>query len=77
MDESDAVLRKKEIERLKAMAAHWHHLAKCKFKSATYYHKGHFGRKFIEHGATCYRNCAWELEREIRKMEDQEEQEEC
>jgi hypothetical protein len=61
-------VRKEEIERLKQLAAQWHHLATCKFASAKRYREGEFGRKFIEHGAICYRNCAWELEREIVKL---------
>ncbi|PSJ16910.1 hypothetical protein [Nitrosomonas supralitoralis] len=78
MDKSDAVLKKKEmkqeeIETLKRMAAQWHNWAECKFKSAKHYPKERFGRKFVEHGATCYRNCAWDLEREIRRLEGYEE----
>lgn len=62
-------MKSEELDKLKEMAAHWHHRANCKFACATNYPEGDFGRRFIEHGATCYRNCAWELEREIKRLE--------
>ena len=78
IDEADVQknFRQEEIERLKVLAADWHHIARCKFVSATNYAKEDFGRRFIEHGAICYRNCAWALEREIKKLEGLEESQE-
>lgn len=75
---TDQVLvRREDIKRMYAMAEHWHDLGKCKFASAKNYPKGDFGRRFIEHGAWCYTNCALELSGEIRKMVGVDESREC
>ena len=44
-------LRREEIEKLHAIAKHWHHLGQCKFASATNYPEGSIERRFVEHGA--------------------------
>lgn len=42
------------------LADEWEHLARCKFQSAKA-QPDEAGRRFIEHGAVCYFNCAQEL----------------
>jgi len=43
-----------------ALANRWEHLAKCQFASAKT-QSDDFGRRFVEHGAMSYFNCAQEL----------------
>ena len=70
-------LRQEEIEKLHAIAKHWHHLGQCKFASATNYPEGSIERRFVEHGAWCYTNCALKLSRETIIMAEFEEFQEC
>lgn len=42
------------------LADEWEHRARCKFQSAQAQHD-EAARRFIEHGATCYFNCAQQL----------------
>jgi len=42
----------------------WERLARCKFASANI-QKDDFGKRFIEHGATCIANCAADLKRAL------------
>ena len=51
------------------LAEEWEHRARCKFESARV-QPDEAARRFIEHGATCYFNCAQQLRialAEIRK----------
>jgi hypothetical protein len=65
-------LRQEEIERLKMLADAWKHTAKCKFDSAKAQKpEDEFGKRFIQHGAMCYNNCAMELGNLISSIQNE------
>lgn len=57
-----------ETRTLEALAEEWERVARGKFSDAEH-EKTDFGRRFIEHGAMCYVNCAQALREALGTME--------
>lgn len=58
------------MEKLFLLAEKWKQRARSKVRSASF-ESSDFGRRFIEHGAMCYANCADELIEALSSLEPQ------